>query len=87
MSIGIGAGGGSGNVGGGVGLSIPVGKRTENVALMTIDIVDAKRNAQVWTGSTEERIKGDNASDEAVNAMVGKILARFPNGPSDAPKK
>jgi hypothetical protein len=78
MRIGLGAGGSSGNVGGGVGLSIPIGKRTNMMGAMTIDIVDAARNAQVWTGSYEDKIDGDVISDAAVQRLVNTILSRFP---------
>jgi hypothetical protein len=78
MRIGIGAGGSSGNVGGGVGLSIPIGKRTNLMGAMTIDIVDAARNAQVWTGSYEDKVEGDGISDATAQKLVNTILARFP---------
>src|SRR5215831_4712383 len=50
MRIGFGVGGGGANGGAAVGASVPVGKHSEVAAAMTIDIIDAKRNAQVWTG-------------------------------------
>jgi hypothetical protein len=84
MRIGLGAGGGSGHVGGGVGLSIPVGKTKNMMGTMTIDIVDAARNAQVWTGSYEQKVEAEGVSDETANKIVSTILARFPNDP---PKK
>ncbi len=78
MRIGLGAGGGSGRVGGGVGLSIPIGKRTNLMGAMTIDIVDAARNAQVWTGSFEDKVEEGGVGDASAQKLVAKILARFP---------
>jgi hypothetical protein len=78
VSIGLGAGGGSGNVSGGVGMSIPVGKRTETVSVMTVDIIDSARNSQVWTGTYEQRMRGDVLSEIEAREMVNTILKRFP---------
>ena len=78
MRIGLGAGGGSGNVGGGVGVSVPVGKRSESVAAMTVDVIDVARNAQVWTGSYDTVIKGQEASDADVKKLVDTILSKYP---------
>jgi Domain of unknown function (DUF4136) len=78
MRIGLGAGGGTGRVGGGVGLSIPIGKRTNTVGTMTIDIIDTARNAQVWTGTYEDLVATENVDDAAVANLVNTILNRFP---------
>lgn len=78
MSLGLGAGGGSGHFGGGVGLSIPIGKRTNTVGGLSIDIVDAKRNAQVWTGFHESALKGDVLSDADAAKLANTILEKFP---------
>ena len=78
MRIGLGAGGGSGHVGGGVGLSIPVGKRTESAATMTIDFVDPTRKSQVWTGTYEDVLSTKDATDADVERLVTTILAKFP---------
>lgn len=78
MRLGVGAGGGSGNVAGGVGLSIPLGKRTEIAGAMTIDIIDSKRNAQVWTGSYESIVGNLDISDTDANTLVATILAKYP---------
>jgi hypothetical protein len=78
MRIGVGAGGGSGNVGGGVGLSVPVGKRNESVAALTLDIVDAARNAQVWTAAYELPLKDKDLSDAEAKKLVDTVLAKYP---------
>jgi Domain of unknown function (DUF4136) len=84
MRIGLGAGGGGGHMAGGVGLSIPVGKTQETMGAMTIDIIDAARNAQVWTGTYEQKVKEAGMSDEEATKLVATILSRFP---VDASKK
>ena len=81
MRIGLGAGGGSGNVGGGLGMSLPVGKRTETAGAMTIDVIDVSRNAQVWTGSYEMVMSGKDTTDADVQKMVDIILAKYPARP------
>jgi len=63
---------------GGVGVSVPVGKSTNTMGTMTIDIIDATRNAQVWTGSYEQKIPKDALTDEDAKKIVSTILARFP---------
>jgi len=78
MRIGVGAGGGSGNVAGGVGLSIPVGKRNENVAAMTLDAVDPTRKAQVWTASYEMRIAGQDITDAEAQKLIDILLEKYP---------
>ena len=78
MRIGLGAGGGSGNVAGGVGLSIPIGKRTNTVGAMTIDIIDSQRNSQVWTGFYEAVLKEETLSDADAKRLAETILAKFP---------
>jgi hypothetical protein len=84
MRIGLGAGGGGGNMSGGVGVSVPVGKATDTMGTMTIDIIDATRNAQVWTGAYEQKIGKDALTDEDAKKIVSTILARFP---TDSAKK
>lgn len=78
MSIGLGAGGGSGNVGGGIGVSLPVGKRNETVGAMTVDVIDATRNEQVWTGSYEMIVSEKGATDADVQTMTDAIMAKYP---------
>src|SRR5262249_53738027 len=78
MRIGFGVGGGSGNVGGAVGASVPVGKHTEIAGAMTIDIIDAGRNAQVWTGSYEAIVAHLDITDTEANTLVSTILAKYP---------
>jgi Domain of unknown function (DUF4136) len=78
MSIGLGAGGGSGNVGGGVGVTLPVGKRRETVGALTVNVIDAARNEQVWFGTSEIILSGSIATDTEVKALTDTILAKYP---------
>jgi Domain of unknown function (DUF4136) len=78
LRIGLGAGGGSGNVAGGVGVSLPVGKRTETVATMAVNVVDAALNRQVWFGSSEVILSGADATDADVQNLTDTILAKYP---------
>jgi Domain of unknown function (DUF4136) len=78
MSIGLGAGGATGNVGGGVGVSLPLGKRVETVASLTVNVVDAARNEQVWVGASEVVLKGKDATDADVQKLSDEILAKYP---------
>jgi hypothetical protein len=78
MRIGVGAGGGTGNAGGSVGLSIPVGKRTETVAALTLDIVDPMRKAQVWTAAYQLPLKQQDLSDEEAKKLVDTVLEKYP---------
>lgn len=78
-SVGVGASGGSGGMGGGIGISLPIGKRNEQVGIFAIDIVDAAKNAQVWSGSVDASFgKAELTQDEA-REVVAKVLERFPD--------
>ena len=79
MSVGIGAGGGSGHVGGGVGISLPIGKRRETAATFTVDIFDAARKSQIWTGSLDAVVDAPDVSPEDAKRVVSEILKSFPN--------
>jgi hypothetical protein len=79
MSVGIGAGGGSGHVGGGVGISLPIGKRRETAGTMSVDVFDAARKAQVWTGSLDTTFERPDLTPEDAKRAVGEILKKFPN--------
>jgi len=78
MSLGLGAGGGSGNVGAGVGVSLPLGKRRETVAAMTVNVIDVARNEQVWVGTSELVLKGKEATDADVQTLSDEIMAKYP---------
>jgi hypothetical protein len=77
--VGVGVGGGSGGLGGGLGISLPIGRKSEGAGTFTLDIIDASRNAQIWSGSLDAQFKGAEPSEEESAAIVKKILAEFPN--------
>lgn len=79
MRIGLGAGGGSGHVGGGVGLSIPIGKRSIVAGTLTLDVVDAARKTQVWTGAYESNVEEGELAETTAQKMVAMILAKWPD--------
>jgi hypothetical protein len=77
--VGVGAGGGSGGIGGGIGVSLPIGKRDEQVGTFTIDVVDAAKNAQVWSGSLDASFaKAELSADEA-REVVAAVLEKYPD--------
>ncbi|MBC7985015.1 MAG: DUF4136 domain-containing protein [Candidatus Obscuribacterales bacterium] len=79
LRVGLGAGGGSGNIGGGVGVSLPVGKKVQHMAALTLDIVDAARVAQVWTGAYESVIDAPELTEAMAYQLVTEVLAKYPD--------
>lgn len=77
--VGVGAGGGSGGIGGGVGVSLPIGKRNQQTGTFTIDVIDAARNAQVWSGSLDASFAKAEPDEDEVRAVVAKVLERYPD--------
>ncbi|HEY0684215.1 MAG TPA: DUF4136 domain-containing protein [Steroidobacter sp.] len=78
-SVGVGAGGGSGGIGGGIGVSLPIGKRNEQAGTFTIDIVDAAKNAQVWSGSLDATFAKAELNEDEAREIVAKVLERYPD--------
>ncbi len=78
-SVGVGAGGGSGGVGGGIGISLPIGKKNEQAGTFTIDIVDAAKNAQVWSGSLDASFIKAELNEDEVREVVATVLEKYPN--------
>jgi len=76
-NVGVGAGGGSGGIGGGIGVSLPIGKRQSGT--FTIDVVDAAKNAQVWSGSLDTTVAKSELSDDQARQLAATVLERFPN--------
>ena len=77
--VGVGVGGGSGGVGGGIGVSLPIGKKKGQGGTFTLDVIDAVKNAQVWSGSLDAEFSSAELSDAETKAVVEEILAEFPN--------
>jgi hypothetical protein len=78
-SVGVGGGGGSHGVGGGIGISLPIGKRNEQEGTFTIDIVDAAKNAQVWSGSVDASFMKAELNEDEAREVVAKVLEQYPN--------
>jgi hypothetical protein len=78
-SVGVGAGGGSGGIGGGIGVSLPIGKRNQQSGTFAIDVIDAAKNAQVWSGSLDASFAKAELNDDEVREVVGKVMERFPD--------
>lgn len=78
-SVGVGAVGGSGGVGGGVGISLPLGHHPSQHATLTLDVIDAASNSQVWSGTLEANLDKAEPSDEEMQKLVQTILARYPD--------
>lgn len=78
-NVGVGAGGGSGGIGGGIGVSLPIGKRNRQAGTFTIDVIDAAKNAQVWSGAMDANFAKAEPDDDEAREVVAKILERFPD--------
>jgi hypothetical protein len=78
-SVGVGVGGGSGGAHGGIGVSLPIGRHKEQIGTFTLDVVDVAQNAQIWSGSVDVDIQGQQVSDEEADEAVRLILDKFPD--------
>ncbi|WP_119293082.1 DUF4136 domain-containing protein [Azohydromonas sediminis] len=81
MSVGVGAGGVSGGsvgVGLGVGFSIPIAGGPVRDTRLTIDLVDAQRRQQVWSGSVDDAYASAAPADDDIERAVQAILAKLP---------
>ncbi|MCC5794241.1 MAG: DUF4136 domain-containing protein [Chromatiales bacterium] len=78
-SVGVGVGGSSGRVGGGVGVNVPVGESSQASGALSIDIIDAARNAQVWSGTLENATRSTEPGLGEISAAATRILAEFPD--------
>jgi len=77
--VGVGVGGGSRGVGGGLGISLPIGKSKAMSGTFTLDVIDAAKNAQVWSGSLDASFKAAELDEAEAKAVVEKVLARYPD--------
>ena len=77
--VGVGVGGGSGGMGGGIGVSLPVGKRKGERGTFTLDVIDASKNAQVWSGSIDGAFESAELSEKEAQDVVDQVLARYPD--------
>jgi hypothetical protein len=77
--VGVGVGGGSGGIGGGIGVSLPVGRRDSRGGTLTVDIIDADKKAQIWSGSLDASFAAEELTQEEAQELVATILGEFPN--------
>ena len=77
--VGVGVGGGSGGARGGIGVSVPIGSHKQQIGTFTLDVVDVAKNAQVWSGSLDVDIEGQQISDQEADQAVSVILEKFPD--------
>jgi hypothetical protein len=77
-SIGVGVGGGARGIGGGVGIGLPIGRKKQT-GTITIDVIDAARNAQIWSGALDGTFKSTELTEVEAKQMVSKVLAKYPN--------
>jgi hypothetical protein len=72
-------GGGSGGLGGGIGISLPVGKSKAGRGTFTLDVIDSAKNAQVWSGSLDAEFDSADISVKEANELVREVLAKYPD--------
>ena len=78
-SVGVGAGGGSGGIGGGIGISLPIGRKNTQAGTLTLDVIDAARNAQVWSGAVDTETAAAELTEAEAKDIVQKVLAEYPD--------
>ena len=77
--VGVGVGGGSGGIGGGIGISLPIGNKKGEAGTFTLDVIDAAKNAQIWSGSVDATFKAPELTEDEAREVVEHVLAEFPN--------
>jgi hypothetical protein len=78
-SVGVGAGGGSGGIGGGIGVTLPIGRRNEQAGTFTLDVIDAARKEQIWSGAVDGSFSSDALTEEEAKELVTRVLEEFPD--------
>ncbi len=86
-SVGVGVGGGSRGMGGGIGVSLPIGRRPGFTGTFTLDVIDAAKNAQVWSGSVDAELENADLTDDEAQRLAQEVLAQFPDAKSDVAAK
>jgi Domain of unknown function (DUF4136) len=78
-SVGVGVGGGSGGARGGVGISLPIGKKSGFSGTFTLDVIDTAKNAQVWSGSVDAELAAADVTDQEASALAKEVLTAYPS--------
>ncbi|MET0657779.1 MAG: DUF4136 domain-containing protein [Steroidobacteraceae bacterium] len=77
--VGVGVGGGSGGLGGGIGVSLPVGKRDRYDGELSINVIDAVKNAEIWHGSADAAFGSEDITPKEAAEIVDTVLSKFPD--------
>ena len=77
--IGVGVGGGSGGVGGGIGVTLPVGRQPAAIGTFTLDVIDASKNAQVWSGAMDVQLEEPELTDAEARQIAEQLLRKYPD--------
>lgn len=77
--VGVGVGGGSRGVGGGIGVTLPIGRKSGFTGTFTLDVIDAAKNAQVWSGSLDTELEGSEVTEAEAADLAEQVLGRYPN--------
>jgi hypothetical protein len=78
-AVGVGVGGGSGGIGGGVGVSLPIGKKSGFTGTFALDVIDAAKNAQVWSGTLDAELAAAEVTEEEARDLASEVLSAYPN--------
>lgn len=77
--VGVGAGGGSRGVSGGIGVSLPIGKKDQQVGEFTLDVIDVASNSQIWSGSIDAAFRAAELTEDEAREVVRTVLAEYPD--------
>jgi hypothetical protein len=77
--VGVGVGGGSGGIGGGIGVSLPIGQKSGFTGTFALDVIDATKNAQVWSGTLETELAAAEVTEEEARNLAAEVLSAYPN--------
>lgn len=79
-AVGVGLGGGGGAVGGGVSVGIPIGRANET-RMLSIDLVDAKKDVLLWQATSESPFNEADSpveKEQKMQELIAKIFAKYP---------
>jgi hypothetical protein len=77
--VGVGVGGGSGGARGGIGISLPIGRKSGFTGTFLLDVIDSTKNAQVWRGSVETELESGDVSDTEARDLAKEVLTAYPD--------
>ncbi|HVF16352.1 MAG TPA: DUF4136 domain-containing protein [Steroidobacteraceae bacterium] len=77
--VGVGVGGGSGGIGGGIGVSLPIGQKSGFTGTFALDVIDAAKSAQVWSGTLEAELAAAEVTEEEARDLASEVLSAYPN--------